>query len=129
MKNLHMTRSAQIVIACAVAAGTVSGDVVLVGAEGLTGLALTNRATTATINAGTAAPGLTDGQASVELIGVSTAVRLTVAEAAALGEGIYKKAGDGTYTTANDAGNQFIGYALEPSGAAGDTIPVGLTRP
>lgn len=128
MKNLHMTRSAQIVIACAVAAGTVSGDVVLVGAEGLTGVALTNRATTATINAGTAAPGLADGQASVELIGVSTAVRLTVAEAAALGESIYKKAGDGTYTTA-DAGNQFIGYALEASGAAGDTIPVGLTRP
>lgn len=128
MRNLHMTRSAQIAIACAVAAGTKSGDVVLVGAEGLFGVALTDRATAATITAGTAAPGLTDGQASVELVGVSTAVRVTVAEQVALGEGVYRKASDGTYTTA-DAGNQFIGYALEATSAAASVVPVGLTRP
>lgn len=128
MRNLHMTRNAQIAIACAVAAGTKSGDVVLVGAEGLFGVALTDRATATTISAGTAVQGLADGQATVELVGVHTALRLTVAEQPALGEAIYRKAADGTYTTV-DAGNQFIGYALEPSSAAGAVVPVGLTRP
>lgn len=127
MKNLYMTRNAQIAIACAVAAGTKSGDVVLVGTEGLTAVALTDRATTATINAGTAAAGLADGQASVELVGINTAVRLPVAEAVALGERIYRKASDGSYTSA-DAGNVAIGYALEATTTAGDTAPVGLAR-
>lgn len=125
-RNLHQTRNAQIAIACAVAAGTVSGDVVLVGSAGLTGFALTDRATTDTINAGTAPQGLADGQASVELTGISTAVRLTVAGGVALGAKVYKVTADGTYS-GTATSNPLIGFALEAI-ADGQTGPVGLAR-
>ncbi len=125
-KNLNRTRNAQLIIAAAVAAGTASGDVVLIGASGLKGYAHTDRATTATIASGAAAPGLLDGQASVELIGVSVSVNLTVAGGVALGDKIYKVTADGTYSK-TAAGGTFIGYALAAI-ADGVKGPVGLTN-
>lgn len=90
-----------------------AGDVIKIGTAGLTGHVLTARATTATITAGTAAPGLTDGQASVELIGVTKVVDLKVESAAGVevGAAIYVD-GNGDYTE-TAAGNSFIGWALE----------------
>ncbi|PJI54484.1 hypothetical protein CTI14_15025 [Methylobacterium radiotolerans] len=112
-----MTRSAQIAIACAVAAGTKSGDVVLVAPKASSAWRSPTAATAATITAGTAAPRPHRRAGQRRTRRVSTAVRVTVAEQVALGEGVYRKASDGTYTTA-DAGNQFIGYALEATSAA-----------
>lgn len=125
-KNLGMTREAQTTVAVPVASGTKSGDVVLVGTAGLTGWALTDRATTATIATGAAAPGLADGEASVELTGVHTAVYLTVGATVAVGDKVYRVTADGTYN-GTATSNVFIGYALQAitSGAVG---LVGLAR-
>lgn len=125
-KNVKTTRKSWICKALAVAAGTVSGQVVQIGSAGLTALALTDRATTATIDAGTAAPGLDDGEATVELIGVATSVNLLVANNTTVGQKVYIKSDDGTYTT-TASGNTLIGYALEAkTGPA--TVEVGLAR-
>jgi len=102
-----------IALPLAVASGTVAGDVVAIGTGGLTGYVKTDRATTALIAAGTAAPGLADGQASVELIGVGLAVNLTVdsTTSVVLGQPVYKVTADASYSD-DPAGAIFIGYAL-----------------
>lgn len=125
-KNLHMTRKALICVALAVAAGTKSGDVVLVGTKGLKGFALTDAATTDTIAAGTAPQNLQAGEATVELVGVSLAVRLPLAGTGALGDKVYKVAADGTYSGVATS-NAFIGYALA-DWTDGAVVPVGLTN-
>lgn len=125
-RNLAVTREAQTTLAVQVAAGTKSGDIVLVGSAGLTGWALTDRATTATIDAGTSAPGLKDGEASVELTGIHTGVYLTVAGGVALGAKVYKVAADGTYS-GTATGNTLIGFALEAIADGAKGI-VGLSR-
>ncbi|GAA5514777.1 hypothetical protein Dcar01_03538 [Deinococcus carri] len=125
-KNLHKTHKALITAALAVAAGTKSGDVVLVGTKGLKGWALTDAATADTVADGTAAPGLAAGQATVELVGISLAVNLPVAGAGVVGDKVYKVAADGTYTGVA-SGNTFIGYALK-DWADGNVIPVGLSN-
>ena len=128
-KNLAETREAQTTLALPVAVGTKSGDVVLIGANGLTGWALTDRATAATINSpvyGQAPQGLQDGEATVELIGIHTALYLTVATAVNPGDKVYRVTADGTYSGTATA-NAFIGYALTVTAAAGIAI-VGLAR-
>ena len=102
-----------IALPLAVADGTVAGDIVAIGTGGLTGYVKTARATTATIAAGTAAPGLADGQATVELIGVGLAVQLEVESTTSvvLGQPVYKVTADGTYSD-EPTGAIFIGYAL-----------------
>lgn len=128
-KNLALTREAQTTVALPVAAGTKSGDIVLIGTNGLTGWALTDRATAATINSpvyGQAPQGLQDGEASVELIGIHTAVYLTVATAVNPGDKVYRVTADGTYS-GTATGGVFIGYALTVS-AAGTINTVGLAR-
>lgn len=125
-KNLALTREAQTTVALPVAAGTKSGDVVLIGANGLTGWALTDRATTATITTGASAQGLQDGEASVELTGIHTCVYLTIATAVNPGDRVYKVTADGTYS-GTAAGATFIGYALTVT-AAGAVGIVGLAR-
>lgn len=111
---LHKTSGGDVVIAAAVAAGVVGGDIVLLGANGLFGYALTDRFVAA--NYGTevlATPpqGLADGEASVELPGITRTVDLTVAGAPALGDPVYRVAADGTYST-TATGNLFIGWYL-----------------
>jgi hypothetical protein len=128
-KNLALTREAQTTVALPVAAGTKSGDVVLIGTSGLTGWALTDRATTATINSpvyGQAPQGLQDGEASVELIGIHTALYLTVAGAVVPGDRVYKVTADGSYSK-TATGGTFIGYSLTTTPDAGVAI-VGLAR-
>lgn len=127
MKNLGRTRNAQISIPASVAVGTLAGQVVPIGADGLHGLTLTDRVTTAQLNdySRNLPQGLKNGEASVELIGISTSVRLTVAGTAALGARVYRNAG-GTYDLVNTGAA--IGYALEVSPSAGAVIEVGLTR-
>lgn len=103
-----------IALPLAVPASTPAGAVVAIGTGGLNGYTKTTRATTATIAAGTAAPGLADGQASVELIGIGLAVQLEVdsTTSVVLGEPIYRVTATGAYSdTATSA--VFIGYALE----------------
>lgn len=128
MKNLNRTRNAQIILALAVAAGTKSGDVVLIGTDGLKGLAHTDRVTPEMLAPGslvTPPAGLAAGEASVELIGVHVSVNLPVAVGGDAGDKIYK-INDGTYSTADSGDDTFIGYALK-TWAAGDVVPVGLT--
>jgi hypothetical protein len=134
-KNLFATRNALISVAVAVPAGTVAGRVIPIGPDGLFGYTLTPETTQADLdNFSKATPqGLKAGQASVELIGISLAVNLTVALAPVLGDRIYRVRADGTYTTAADTGgttpiaNDAIGYALA-AGAAGSVVPVALSR-
>lgn len=127
MKNLIMTRNAQVVLPLAVASGVTAGDVVLIGDQGLLGLALTDRFLTADYGTeviATPPQGLANGEASVELLGVSAVVALTVAGTQTLGDAVYRASADGTYThTATD--NNFIGWDLgvAPDGAA---VLVGL---
>lgn len=116
-----------------VAANTPAGAVVAVGDGGLVGYVKTARATTATIAAGTAAPGLADGQASVELIGIGLAVQLEVdsTTSVVLGQPVYKVTADASYSD-DPAGAIFIGYALQTilDGATGlvglSSAPVAL---
>lgn len=123
-KNMHQTAKGQLCAALTVPAGTKSGDVVFVGSSTLKGHALTDAATSDTVTAGTAAPGLAAGQATVELVGVSLAVRLTLAGSGSLGDKVYKVAADGTYG-GTASGNKFIGYALA-DWTDGNVTPVGL---
>jgi hypothetical protein len=78
MKNMKKTKGAQIGFALPVPVGTVGGKVVALGSDGLTAVAINDRATTALINEGKSAPGLKDGEATVELIGVHLVTEQTL---------------------------------------------------
>lgn len=111
---LHKTSGGDVVIATAVAAGVVGGDIVLIGTAGLVGYALTDRFVAA--NYGTevlATPpqGLADGEASVELPGITRTIDLTVAGSPSVGDKVYRVTADGTFSTTATS-NQFIGYYL-----------------
>lgn len=123
-KNMHSTRDAQVTLAVPVAVGTKSGDVVLVGTAGLWGHALTDRATPEARAVGLAAHSLPDGYATVELVNVHKTLTLLLADSVSIGDKVYRKASDGTFTT-TASGNLLIGYAIEDiaSGARG---PVAL---
>lgn len=73
-RNLYQTKNSNVTHACAVPAGTKSGDVIKLGP--LTAWALTDRATAETISNGMAPQGLQEGQATCELAGVSTVLLL-----------------------------------------------------
>lgn len=126
-KNIRHTKAGNVCLALAVTAGNASGNVVPLGTAGLRGLLLTNRATTALINSGEAAPGLANGEATVELIGVSTVVDLAVAGAVAQYARVYATYATGV-PTYDATGTHFIGYALEAAAGA-DTIKVALLHP
>lgn len=108
-KNLNRTRNASISVALPVAANTASGDIVPVGDQGLFGFALTDRATSDTIQAGTAAQGLQDGQATVELPGITLSVNLEIDGDPDIGDAIYRAA-NGDINTTNTG--LFIGWFL-----------------
>ena len=112
--NVKHNGNPNVALALAVASGTVAGEVVKIG-DHLTGFCLTPRATTATIADGTAAPGLADGQATVELIGVTKVVELEVVSAAgvAAGDPVYLDATTPNTYTETATNNHLIGYALE----------------
>lgn len=100
MKNLKRTKNAQIGIAVPVPAGAVAGQVVPLGADGLRGVLMTARATTETVANGTSAPGLKDGEATVELIGVHTTITVQVAAAIAQFAPVYVTPAN-VYSTTN----------------------------
>lgn len=116
MKNLvHTIMGACIALALPVPAGTKSGDVRVLG--GITVLAKTDRATTATIQSGEAAAGLADGEASVILDDVQNVMLLALDGAVAQFAKVYLTAA-GVYT-ATAAGNTAIGVALAALTAPG----------
>ena len=117
MKNLRYgDPHSGVTLAMAVPSGTVAGEVLTIG-EGLRVIALTDRATSATIADGTAAPGLADGEASVRLIGVDWVVSLAIdGGAAAVGEKIYLVAATPNTYSSTATGNSLIGYSLEVVG-------------
>lgn len=108
-RNLNRTRNASISVALPVPEGTQSGDITPVGDQGLFGFVLTDRATTASIQAGTAAPGLEDGQATVELPGITISVNTDVDGTPDIGDAMYRAVNG---TVSNTAGGLFIGYSL-----------------
>lgn len=113
-----------VILALAVASGVTAGDVVLIGDQGLIGYALTDRYvasdyTTETI--ATPPQGLANGEASVELPGITRCVQLTVAGSPAVGDPVFRVAADGTYS-ATGTSNNFIGWYL------GSTLGVGLAQ-
>ena len=118
-KNIKHTRNSQTTLALPVAVGTLAGMLVLLGTAGLKAFAHTDRATTALINEGKSAPGLKDGEASVELIGVALVAELAIANAINQYDKVYRVAADGTYT-ATASGNTFVGYALQTLAAPGN---------
>ena len=83
MKNLRRTKNAQIGVALPVPDGRGAGQFAKFGTAGLRGILITDRATAETVANGKSAPGLKDGQATVELIGVHTTVTIIVAVAIA----------------------------------------------
>lgn len=111
-KNSNRTRDANVVMPLTIS-GAVSGAVVLIGNQGMIGYALTDTYAAANFTVdGTVPPqGLTEGQVSVELIGISRVVKLTVTGAPSVGDAVYRVTAGGAYgTTALD--NQFIGYSV-----------------
>ena len=116
MKNLKRTKNAQIGIAVPVPAGAVAGQVVPLGNAGLRGVLLTARATPETIQSGKSAPGLRDGEATVELIGVHTTIMVQVAAAVAQFAAIYVTAGNVYSTT--DTGTR-CGATLDATSGPG----------
>ena len=127
MKNLYRRDQTGLRIRAAVAADTVSGDVALVGDQGLVGACITDRATTATIADGTAAPGLSDGEATVVLNGFHESYLLTVDGGVSQGDKVYRVTADGTYN-ASATGAVFIGWALADI-ADGEIGEVALAQP
>lgn len=117
-KKIKQKKDALITRAVPVADGTLVDNVVLLGAAGLKGYVITDRATTAKINEGTSAPGLADGEASVTLLGVSLVVELAITNAVAQFAAVYVTPG-GAYT-ATATSNTKIGYALETLSGAGN---------
>jgi hypothetical protein len=109
-KNVkHGNMSAGVTLALAVPADTTAGIIVPIGSDGLLGYTITPRATTALIAAGTAAPGLADGQASVRLIGVDFTIEATIAgEGWALGDAVYTD-GEGVFAA---SGAYLAGYLV-----------------
>lgn len=111
-------RRANVVLNLPVPAGTLAHQVVALGANGLKGITQTDRATVTTIAAGTAAPGLANGEAAVLLIGVSLVTNtLAVTVAVNQFDKIYL-ANDGTYNKTNTG--LFIGFALDTLAAPGN---------
>jgi hypothetical protein len=115
MNNLvhgEVKKAVRLALAIPAGASAVDGSVQVLG-EGLKVLMMTDRATTTTINAGTAAPGLADGQATCVLLDVDFVVNLAIAGGtAAAFEKIYRVTADGTYSS-TAAGAVFIGYNLD----------------
>lgn len=97
-----------VTLALPVAAASQVGDIVPVGSDGLTGYMVTPRATSATVAAGTSAPGLVDGQASVRLVGVEFVIEVDITGAVSIGDAVFTD-GEGAYGA---AGAVFAGYAL-----------------
>jgi hypothetical protein len=127
-KNSIMTRDGNVVLPLAVAAGTVAGEVLTIGDQGLIGYALTDEYDESAYTTETIAvppQGLADGEASVEIPGVSRVVKLTVAGGVDLGDPVFISAQDTYSATASD--NTFIGWALEDI-AAGEEGLVGLAQ-
>lgn len=109
-KNTIMTREASVIMALTVTAA--AGDIVPIGDQGLMGYALTSTYSASADDGSIIPPqGLADGQASVEIIGVSRVVKLTVAGSPDVGDAVFRVAADGTYT-ATALNNKFIGYSL-----------------
>ena len=125
--NSIMTRDGNVVLPFSIASVT-AGDVVAIGTAGLTGYALTDTYVASDYTTETIAvppQGLADGEVSLEAIGVSRVVSLTVDGGVALGAAIYSDGAggyDGTSTT-----EVFVGYALEAI-TDGDAGMVGLAR-
>lgn len=117
MKNLVKTKDAQIGIATPVPAGAVGGNVVALGADGLTAVLITDRATADKISAGLSAPGVKDGEATVELVGVSLVTRQPNVPAVNLYAALYLDNTGAIKLTAT--GNTKIGYALDQTTAPG----------
>lgn len=126
-KNSIMTRDGNVVLPFSIASVT-AGDVVAIGSAGLTGYALTDTYDESAYTTETIAvppQGLADGEVSLEVIGVSRVVKLTVAGGVAVGAAIYSDGSggyDGTSTT-----EVLVGYALEAI-SAGEEGLVGLAR-
>lgn len=109
-----------------VPAGAKNGNTIHLGND-LIGTLTTDRATTATMSRtgdGTAAEGLKDGEASVQLHGVGVALEHLAAVDFNQFQKVYV-ASDFTYTTVA-SGNKFIGWALYPA-LAGQKVYVGLS--
>ena len=117
MKNLLKTKNAQVGYAGPVPAGSVAGQVVALGADGLTAVLITERATTDKINQGLTAPGVGDGEASVELVGVSLVTRQPNVPAVNRYAALYVDNTGAIKLTAT--GNIKIGYALDQTTAPG----------
>jgi len=93
-----------------VASGATKDSVITLGTAGLFGYVLTDRATTATIQAGTAAQGLANGEASVFLPGIILETEQTVGANVTQFDAAYVTSG-GVYTNVS-TGNTKIGYFL-----------------
>lgn len=122
--NIVMTRNANVVIPITKASVS-AGDVVQVGDQGLIGLAITDTYVASSYDSESSkAPpqGLADGEVSIELPGISTAVKLTVAGSPDVGDAVYIKVSDGTYIANTATNNKFIGWYL------GSTYGVGLAQ-
>lgn len=114
MKNLKMIAhtGGAVTIPLAVPAGTVSGDLVALGAAGLYGWATTTRVSTEQATKGTGPQGYVEGQAGVYLPGIVATIR--VAATAMTGIADYAKvymAPDKSYSGAS-AGNTWVGYRI-----------------
>lgn len=104
-------------------AGPVAGDIVPLGSYGLKGYLKTNRATTATIAAGTASQGLANGEATATLLGITHAVTLAMQGAVTQFAKVYAAVDtDGVITYVTTPLGIFVGYALETIGGAGDCL-------
>lgn len=114
-KNTLMTRDANVVVAVTLASAA-AGNVYPIGDDGLTGYALTD---TYEADADTGLyprpQGLADGQASVELLGVTRVIDVDVDGDPELGDAVYAD-GDGTYSTSS--GGTFIGWWVPGLGVA-----------
>lgn len=123
MKNLYRTKNAQIGIALPVAVGLMAGMATALGGAGLRALLITDRATAATVANGTSAPGLKDGEATVELIGVHTTIKAQVTAPVDQFEAAYVTPAGAVVDVA--AGNTPIGAFLASTTGPG-TVEVAL---
>lgn len=111
-KKMHAYTGGAVTVPLTVPSGTVSGDLVPLGTDGLYGWATTDRVTADQAAKGTGPQGLTEGQAGVFLPGIVASIRTAANAMTGIADFAKVYQTSAKALTATASGNTFVGYRL-----------------